>query len=84
MKSPRKRGSHLTREVGRFAVFVKEAKASGTVTREIRVTLRMAPAVAVVAAAMLLLSSETRTFACEAGRAFYEIGAGWVLRGRVD
>jgi hypothetical protein len=63
---------------------VKEAKASGTVTREIRITLRMAPAVAVVAAAMLPLSSEKRTFAFEAGRTLYGIWSAWILRGRLD
>jgi hypothetical protein len=84
IKSLRERKPCRTRDAGRFAVFVKEAKASGTVTREISVTLRVAPPVAIVAAAILLLSSETRVLAFETGRALYEIGAGWVLRGRVD
>lgn len=84
MTLPRKPEPRRTREVGRFAVFVKEAKANGSVIREIRLTLRVAPPFAIVAAAVLLLSSETRVFAHEAGRALYEIGAGWVLRGRVD
>jgi len=84
MKSPARHLSRHTREIGRFAILVKEARANGAVNREFRMSLRMAPAVTIVAAAMLLLSSETRTFAFEAGRALYEIGADWVLRGRLD
>lgn len=84
MKSLRERKPYRTRELGRFAVSVKEAKASGMVTREISVTLRVAQPVAIVAAAILPLSSETRVLAFEAGRALYERGAEWVLPGRLD